>query len=74
MQEYSDRLFYLASMQMILNQTNIPLPKDFLKRWIATDENKDLEEVDKGIDDYIESIRIDLLINYIIEKESRYKN
>ena len=68
LQEYSDRLFYLASMQMILNQTNIPLPKDFLKRWIATDENKDLEEVDKGIDDYIESIRIDLLINYIIEK------
>ncbi|HAW57850.1 MAG TPA: hypothetical protein DCX03_02350 [Bacteroidales bacterium] len=68
LQNHSDKTFYWAIMQQLLNHVNIPLPEDFLKRWIAFHENMHSEEVNKNLDKFVESIRMEILRNHLIKK------
>ena len=64
-------LFHLTLRKRILdlNRDQLPLPEEFLKRWLtATNENNSAEEVEKSFDRFAESLRWSLIRNKLIRE------
>lgn len=64
----AENIFLRDLQDTLLEKNNIPLPDDFLKRWLATNnEEKSLEEIEAEFDSFKEGLRWKLIVNKITE-------
>ena len=72
-QKESDNFFVHEVIETLIDKTDINLPDEFVKRWLAeTDENKTPETVTENYDSYARSLKQQIIINKI-SKENDIK-
>jgi len=66
----SDRIFSQTILDKLIESTNLPLPEDFLKRWIlATSEKKiSVDELNRDFGTYSKSLKWQLIQNKIVKE------
>lgn len=66
----TDKLFFNKVTEMLVNNTAIPLPDDFLKRWLVeNNEGKYTpEEIEKSYSSFAESMKWQLIENKLIRE------
>jgi trigger factor len=68
MVQNADQRLQNEIFEFSLNKVNLPLPDEFLKRWLmATNEKLTDEEMEKGYDDFARNLRWTLIENKIIK-------
>jgi len=68
MVQNSDQKLQNDIFEFSLNKVSLPLPDEFLKRWLkATNEKLSDEELEKGYDDFARNLRWTLIENKIIK-------
>lgn len=68
----SDKKFFNDAIKYLIDSSAIELPDEFLKRWLV-DVNQDkltAEEVEKNYDDYVRSMRWQLIENRMIREHN----
>ncbi|GAB4312999.1 MAG: trigger factor [Bacteroidales bacterium] len=65
-QRESDNFFVHEALEKIVETTQVELPDEFVKRWLAdSNENLTLEEVEKNYESYSKNLKRQLIINQI---------
>ncbi len=66
----ADKHFKNLVMEQLLEEKQLPLPEDFLKKWLLDTNKEELteEKVDQEFDQFSESFRWQLLENHLIKK------
>jgi len=68
MVQNSDQRLQNDIFEFSLNKVNLPLPDEFLRRWLkATNEKLTDDELEKGYDDFARNLRWTLIENKIIK-------
>ncbi|MCB0804538.1 MAG: trigger factor [Bacteroidales bacterium] len=63
-QKESDNFFVHEVIEKLLHETEINLPDEFVKRWLAeADQEKSLEEIENNYDTYSKSLKQQVLIS-----------
>ncbi|MFK8006968.1 MAG: hypothetical protein AB8H03_11375, partial [Saprospiraceae bacterium] len=65
----ADALMFRDFNDMLLEKNELPLPNDFLKRWLKTSEqNVQDKDVEEGYDEFAKSLRWSLIRGELIKK------
>ncbi len=65
----SERMFMNEASKLLVENTKVELPDEFLKRWlIETNQDKDSKEITENYDKYRDSIKWQLIEGKLIEK------
>lgn len=67
-QKEMDNFFVHMTMEKLIHDTDVKLPDEFMKRWLVeSDENQTSEKVEKDYENYVKSLKQQLIINKISE-------
>ncbi|HPE57375.1 MAG TPA: trigger factor [Bacteroidales bacterium] len=65
-QKESDNFFVHETLEKLVNETDIPLPEEFVKRWmLETDDKLTKESIDHDFEHYAKSLKQQLIVNKI---------
>jgi trigger factor len=63
-----DNFFVHMTMEKLIDDTEVSLPDDFMKRWLLESDEKQTEEaIEKDYPNYVKSLKQQLIINKISE-------
>jgi trigger factor len=67
-QREMDNFFVHMTMEKLIDDTEVSLPDDFMKRWLLESDEKQTEEaIEKDYPNYVKSLKQQLIINKISE-------